>query len=91
MLVLSLCCFKLLEYATCRSTEQLTLYSMCFAISDSEKNSRRFFGVRDRVFKIVIVLNCNLITFSKVMARNCNSDISKITVIEWNLLQSQNG
>ena len=34
------------------------------------------------VFKIVI--NCNLITFSKVIACNCNLDISLITEIECN-------
>ena len=33
---------------------------------------------------IKIVINCNLITFSEVIACNCNSDISLITVIECN-------
>ena len=28
--------------------------------------------IRDGVIKIVIVINCNLITFSKVIACNCN-------------------
>ena len=36
------------------------------------------------VIKIVIVINHNLITFSKVITCNCNSDISLITVIECN-------
>ena len=36
------------------------------------------------VIKIVIVINCNFITFSKVIAGNCNEDISLITVIECN-------
>ena len=36
------------------------------------------------VIKIVIVINCNLITFSKVIACNCNKYISLITVIECN-------
>ena len=36
------------------------------------------------VIKILIVINCNLITFSKVIACNCNKDISLITVIECN-------
>ena len=42
--------------------------------------------VENRVgeIKIVIVINCNLITFSKVIACNCNYDISLITVIECN-------
>ena len=39
---------------------------------------------RVEVIKIVIVINCNLITFSKVIACNCNLDISLITVIECN-------
>ena len=39
---------------------------------------------RVREIKIVIVINCNLITFSKVIACNCSSDISLITVIECN-------
>ena len=34
------------------------------------------------VIKIVIVIICNFITFPKVIARNCKSDISLITVIE---------
>ena len=36
------------------------------------------------VIKTVIVINCNLITFSKVIACNCNSDITVIIVIECN-------
>ena len=36
------------------------------------------------VIKIVIVINCNSITFSKVIACNCNCDFSLITVIECN-------
>ena len=40
--------------------------------------------IRVGVIKIVIVINCNLITFSKVIAFNCNSEISLITVIECN-------
>ena len=42
--------------------------------------------MNDRVgmIKIVIVIHCNLITFSKVIACNCNSDISLITIIECN-------
>ena len=37
----------------------------------------------------VIKCNCILITFSKVIACNCNPDISLITVIECNYLQGQ--
>ena len=40
--------------------------------------------IRVGVIKIVIVINCNLITFSKVIACNCNEDVSLITVIESN-------
>ena len=36
------------------------------------------------VINSVIVINCHLITFSKVIACNCNKDISLITVIECN-------
>ena len=36
------------------------------------------------LIKILIVINCILITFSKVIACNCNLDISLITVIECN-------
>ena len=32
----------------------------------------RLFNARVGVIKIVIVINCNLITFSKVIACNCN-------------------
>ena len=45
------------------------------------KNNHR---IRVGVIKIVIVINCNLITFSNVNACNCNEDISLITVIECN-------
>ena len=36
------------------------------------------------VIKIVIVINCNLITFSKVIACNCNQYVTLIIVIECN-------
>ena len=35
-----------------------------------------YVSCRVGVIKIVIVINCNLITFSKVIACNCNLDIS---------------
>ena len=34
------------------------------------------------VIKIVIVINCNLITFSKIIESNCNSAFTLITIIE---------
>ena len=34
------------------------------------------------VIKIVIVINCNLITFFKIIENNCNSAFTLITVIE---------
>ena len=34
------------------------------------------------VIKIVIVINCNLITFFKIIESNCNSAFSLITIIE---------
>ena len=34
------------------------------------------------VIKIVIVIICNFITFPKVIARNCNSGVSLIAIIE---------
>ena len=46
---------------------------------------------RVRVLKIKIVINCNLLTFSKVIACNHNSDVSLITVIKCNKLQGKNG
>ena len=36
------------------------------------------------VIKIVIVFNCNLITFSNLNAYNCKQDIYLITVTECN-------
>ena len=38
--------------------------------------------VRVGVIKIVIVINCNLITFFKIIENNCNSAFTLITVIE---------
>ena len=34
------------------------------------------------VIKIVIVINCNLITFFKIIENDCNSVFALITVIE---------
>ena len=34
------------------------------------------------VIKIVIVINCNLITFFKIIENNCNSVLTLITIIE---------
>ena len=34
------------------------------------------------VIKIVIVINCNLITFFKIIENNCNSVFALITIIE---------
>ena len=34
------------------------------------------------VIKIVIVINCNLITFFKIIENNCNSVFTLITIIE---------
>ena len=34
------------------------------------------------VIKIVIVINCNLITFLKIIENNCNSALTLITIIE---------
>ena len=47
------------------------------------------FLTRVGVIKIVIVINCNVITFSKVIACNCNQAIYSIKVIECNYLQGQ--
>ena len=44
----------------------------------------QYAGGRVRVINIVIVINCNLMTFSDVFSCKCNLDISLITVIESN-------
>ena len=52
---------------------------------DSFSNQRfkylTLFG-RVGVIKIVIVINCNLITFFKIIENNCNSVFTLITIIE---------
>ena len=40
------------------------------------------FLIRVGVIKIVIVINCNLITFFKIIENNCNSVFTLITIIE---------
>ena len=39
-------------------------------------------STRVGVIKIVIVINCNLITFFKIIENNCNSFLTLITIIE---------
>ena len=43
-------------------------------------------GIKPRtrvgVIKIVIVINCNLITFFKIIENNCNSVFTLITIIK---------
>ena len=41
-----------------------------------------FLMVRVGVIKIVIVSNCNLITFFKIIENNCNSVFTLIIIIE---------
>ena len=38
--------------------------------------------IRVGVIEIVIVINCNLITFFKIIENNCNSVFTLITIIE---------
>ena len=47
-------------------------------------NRNVVFDIRFRVgvIKIVIVINCNLITFFKIIENNCNSVFTLITIIE---------
>ena len=51
--------------------------------------TRKYYGdgsplllTRVGVIKIVIVINCNLITFFKIIENNCNSVFTLITIIE---------
>ena len=43
---------------------------------------KQYMAVRVGVIKIVIVINCNLITFFKIIENNCNSVFTLITIIE---------
>ena len=46
------------------------------------RNCLNMFMTRVGVIKIVIVINCNLITFFKIIENNCNSAFTLITIIE---------
>ena len=46
------------------------------------ENSCQNLQARVGVIKIVIVINCNLITFFKIIENNCNSVFTLITIIE---------
>ena len=58
------------------STNSLIFYFDKAELSETQNYAylyAHFFpGTRVGVIKIVIVINCNLITFSKVIACNCN-------------------
>ena len=51
-------------------------------LGSCNKTFSRYFALRVGVIKIVIVINCNLITFFKIIENNCNSVYTLITVIE---------
>ena len=71
-----ICCILLPDLAAINVTEVANIESFIFY----KKTTIVLLTVG--VIKIVLVINCNLITFFKIIENNCNSVFTLITIIE---------